>query len=92
VLAVTEDHGDAVNWYRDNDRIRVEATADEVVETMVADWAAEGGAGGLFAWQRRHVVSLNDQGTRVIAESGASTSPARSKSQADAGMHPGTGW
>jgi conjugative relaxase-like TrwC/TraI family protein len=62
----------AVDWYRQNDRVRAAPSRDEALDAAIAAWEADLRAGHeavLLAWRRRDVAALNERarGRRIEA-------------------------
>lgn len=69
---------DAVEWYRDNDRLRTAPTRDDALDAAIAAWEADLQAGHetvLLAWRRRDVAALNERARQCRIEAGAITGP-----------------
>jgi conjugative relaxase-like TrwC/TraI family protein len=69
----------AVDWYRDNDRLRIAPTRDDALDAAIEAWEADVRAGHetvLLAWRRRDVAALNERARRRKVEAGAITGPA----------------
>lgn len=69
---------EAVDWYRDNDRLRPAPARDEALEAAIAAWEADLRAGHetvLIAWRRRDVAALNERARQRRVEAGAISGP-----------------
>ncbi len=67
---------DAIDWYRDNDRLRTAPTRDDALDAAVAAWEAvlrDGHETVLLAWRRRDVADLNERARQRRIEAGALT-------------------
>ncbi len=65
---------DAVDWYRNNDRLRTAPTRDEALDAAIAAWEADLQAGHeavLLAWRRRDVAALNERARQHRIAAGA---------------------
>ncbi len=68
----------AVEWYRDQDRIVTAATRNEALDAAVDAWEADLDAGHesvLLAWRRRDVATLNERARKRRIAAGAITGP-----------------
>lgn len=69
---------DAVEWYRDNERLRTAPTRDDALDAAIAAWEADLRAGWetiLLAWRRRDVAALNERARQRRIQAGAITGP-----------------
>jgi conjugative relaxase-like TrwC/TraI family protein len=69
---------DAVDWYRDNDRVRTAPRRDEALDAAIDAWEADLSAGHetvLLAWRRRDVAALNERARQRRVAAGAITGP-----------------
>jgi conjugative relaxase-like TrwC/TraI family protein len=69
---------DAVDWYRQHDRLITAAARDDALDAAVAAWEADLGAGhdtALLAWRRRDVAELNQQARARRIQAGAIVGP-----------------
>lgn len=69
---------DAIDWYRDNNRIRTAPTRDDALDAAIAAWEADLRAGHetvLLAWRRRDVAALNERARQRRLQAGAITGP-----------------
>ncbi len=67
---------EAVDWYRDNDRVVVTPTRDALLDSAVDAWQADlrvGQESVLLAWRRKDVAALNQRARRRCIEAGAVT-------------------
>ncbi len=65
---------DAVEWYREHDRIVTTPTRDKALDVAMAAWEADLGAGHhavLLAWRRRDVAVLNQRARQRRIAAGA---------------------
>jgi conjugative relaxase-like TrwC/TraI family protein len=68
----------AVEWYRDNDRLRTGPTRDDALDAAIAAWDADLRAGRdavVLAWRRRDVAALNERARARRSAAGAITGP-----------------
>ena len=68
--------GQAVDWYRQHDRIVTGGTRDEALDAAIAAWEADLRAGresSLLAWRRRNVAALNERARQRCIEAGMVT-------------------
>ena len=69
---------EAIDWYRDNERLRTTPTRDDALDTAIAAWQADLRAGHetvLLAWRRRDVAALNERARQRRIATGAITGP-----------------
>jgi conjugative relaxase-like TrwC/TraI family protein len=69
---------DAIDWYRDNDRLRTAPTRDDALAAAIAAWEADLRAGHetvLLAWRRRDVAALNERARQRRIQAGVITGP-----------------
>ncbi len=68
----------AVEWYRDQDRIVTAATRNDALDAAINGWEADLNAGHdtvLLAWRRRDVAALNERARQRRIEAGAISAP-----------------
>ncbi len=68
----------AVEWYRDQDRIVTAATRNEALDAAIDGWEADLDAGHesvLLAWRQRDVATLNERARKRRIAAGAITGP-----------------
>jgi hypothetical protein len=69
---------DAIDWYRNNERLRTAPTRDEALDVAIAAWEADLRGGHetvLLAWRRRDVSALNERARQRGIQAGAITGP-----------------
>lgn len=69
---------DAVDWYRNNERLRTAPTRDEALGAAIGAWEADERAGHetvLLAWRRRDVADLNERARLRRVQAGEITGP-----------------
>jgi conjugative relaxase-like TrwC/TraI family protein len=69
---------DAIDWYRNNDRLRTAPTREDALDAALDAWEADlrdGHETVLLAWRRRDVAALNERARQRRIASGAVAGP-----------------